>query len=370
MSWSMTSRYGNICSWARRKLSRDCKTRGLAIMRKVKVERAVGMVLAHDITRIVPGEFKGVGFKRGHVVTEEDIPELLKLGKQSLFVMNLGNSRLHEDEAATRIARAISGDGVRWTSPSEGKSALVATREGLLRVNPSALLRINRMGDIIVSTLKTDSPCNDGQTVAATRIIPLTISKRRIERLELMADRFRPIIEVRPYRRLKVGAVVTGSEIFEGLIKDEFDRYVGQKLSHYGCQLQRKVVVRDDPSAISRAITGLKELGCELIVTTGGLSVDPDDVTRRGVRMTGARIVIYGTPILPGAMFLYARLDGTPILGLPACVYYHPTTIFDLMLPRILAGVEITRDDVAAMGHGGLCMNCPECRYPICPFGK
>lgn len=334
------------------------------------MQKAVGMVLAHDITRIVPGEFKGVGFKRGHVVTEEDIPELLKLGKQSLFVMNLGNSRLHEDDAATRIARAISGDGVRWTSPSEGKSSLVATRKGLLRVNPSALLRINRMGDIIVSTLKTDFPCKEGQTVAATRIIPLTIPKRKIERLELMAQKLRPVIEVLPYRRLKVGAVVTGSEIFDGLIKDEFDRYIGQKLSEHGCQLQRKIVVRDDASVIARAISELKDLGCELIVTTGGLSVDPDDVTRRGVRMTGARVIIYGTPILPGAMFLYARLDGTPILGLPACVYYHQTTIFDVMFPRILAGVEITKDEVAAMGHGGLCMSCPQCRYPICPFGK
>lgn len=339
-------------------------------MRKVKVERAIGMVLAHDITRIVPGEFKGVGFKRGHVVTEEDIPELLKLGKHSLFVMNLGNSRLHEDDAAMRIARAISGDGVRWTAPSEGKSSLVATREGLLRVNPSALLKINRMGDIIVSTLKTDFPCKEGQPVAGTRIIPLTIPKRKIERLELLADRFRPVIEVLPYRRLKVGAVVTGSEIFDGLIKDEFDRYIGRKLSEYGCQLQRKIVVRDEASAISHAISELRDLGCELIVTTGGLSVDPDDVTRMGVRMTGARVVVYGTPILPGAMFLYARLDGIPILGLPACVYYHSTTIFDLIFPRVLAGVEITKDDVAAMGHGGLCMNCRECKYPICPFGK
>jgi len=339
-------------------------------MRKVNVERAVGMVLAHDITRIVPGKFKGVGFKKGHIVTKEDIPELLKLGKRSLFVMNLGNSRLHEDEAALRIARAISGEGLRWTDPSEGKSAIISERDGLLRVKPSALLRINRMGDIIVSTLKTDFPCKEGQTVAATRIIPLTIPKRRIERLERLAERFRPVIDVLPYRRLRVGAVVTGSEIFEGLIKDEFDHYVGRKLTEYGCRLEKKIVVRDDAGDISDAIAELRGLGCELIVTTGGLSVDPDDVTRRGVRKAGAKVIVYGTPILPGAMFLYARLDGTPILGLPACVYYHSTTIFDLMLPRILAGVEVTRDDVAAMGHGGLCMNCHECRYPVCPFGK
>ncbi len=339
-------------------------------MRKVDVEKAVGMVLAHDITRIVPGKFKGVGFKKGHVVREEDIPELLKLGKRSLFALQLGDKQVHEDEAALRIARAICGDGLRWTQPSEGKSNMVSERDGLLKVNTAGLLRINRLGEIIVSTLKSNFPCRKGQTVAGTRIIPLVIPRRKLERLEALAGKFRPIIEVRPYKGLRVGGLVTGSEIAGGLIKDEFDRYVGEKVKAYGCKLVKKLVVTDDPGAIAEAILELKRLGCELILTTGGLSVDPDDVTRKGVRRAGARIIVYGTPVLPGAMFLYARLNGTRILGLPACVYYHATTIYDLMLPRVLAGEEITRDDVAAMGHGGLCLNCERCQYPVCPFGK
>jgi hypothetical protein len=339
-------------------------------LRKVSVEDAVGMVLAHDITRIVPGEFKGVGFKKGHIVREEDIPEMLKLGKRSLYVLQLGEKKVHEDEAALRIARAICGDGVRWSQPSEGKSSIVSERNGLLKVNPAGLLRINKLGEIIVSTLKTNFPCRKGQTVAGTRIIPLAIPRRKLERLEALAGTFRPIIQVLPYRALRVGGVVTGSEIAGGLIKDEFDRYVREKVKAYGCRWVKKLVVTDDPSAIADAITELKRLGCELILTTGGLSVDPDDVTRKGVQRAGAKILVYGTPILPGAMFLYARLNGTRILGLPACVYYHPTTIYDLMLPRVLAGEEITRSDVAAMGHGGLCLNCERCQYPVCPFGK
>jgi len=338
--------------------------------RKVRVEDAVGMVLAHDITRIVPGEFKGVGFRRGHIIKEEDIPELLKLGKDYLYALHIPNTHLHEDDAALRIARAICGAGLRWTEPSEGKSSIITERDGLLKINAAGLLRINRMGNIIVSTLKTNFPCRKDQVVAATRIIPLTISRKRIERLEAIAERFHPVITVVSYRTLRVGAVVTGSEIYKGLVKDGFERFVGKKLRRYGCEVVRKILVPDDPRRIADAILELRDLGCELILATGGLSVDPDDVTVQGVRKAGARIVIYGTPILPGAMFLYAHLAGIPILGLPACVYYHPTTIFDLVLPRVLAGDEITKREIAEMGHGGLCMNCQRCRFPVCPFGK
>ena len=340
------------------------------MMKKIPLKKAIGTVLAHDITRIVAGEFKGVGFKKGHIITHADIPELLKLGKKSLYVLNLSEKQLHEDDAARRIARAICGDGLVWTEPREGKTNIQSDKDGLLKIHSGGLLRINRMGDVIISTLKNHFPCKSGQTVAATRIIPLTIPTQRIERVESLAGRLGPIIRILPYKKMKVGGVVTGSEIYEGLVQDGFDSYVGNKVRAHGSELIKKIQVPDDDQAIARAILELKDLGCDLILTTGGLSVDPDDVTRKGVKKAGAQILFYGTPILPGAMFLYARLDGTPILGLPACVYYHPATIFDLFLPRVLAGEEITREDRAAMGHGGLCLNCPKCRFPVCPFGK
>jgi molybdenum cofactor synthesis domain-containing protein len=343
--------------------------RGLA-MQKIRVEKAVGTVLAHDITRIIPGKFKGVGFKKGHVVREEDIAELLKLGKRFLYVLKLSGDELHEDDAALRIARAIAGENLSWTEPREGKSNIVSDCDGLLKVNTAGLLKINKLGSIIVATLKTNFPCRKGQIIAGTRIIPLTIPAKKITRLEKLAAGSRPILQILPYRKMRVGGVVTGSEIYNGLIKDEFDRYVKQKVVNYGCEFVKKIVVPDDAGAISRAIRELKDLGCELILTTGGLSVDPDDVTRKGVRKAGAKIISYGSPILPGAMLLYALLDGKPILGLPACVYYSPSTAFDLILPRVLAGEEITRSKVAEAGHGGLCMHCDSCRYPVCPFGK
>jgi hypothetical protein len=339
-------------------------------MKKIKVEKAVGMVLAHDITRIVPGKFKGVGFKKGHLVRPQDVPELLKIGKRHIFVLNLADNQVHEDDAALRIAKAVSGEKLRWTDPKEGKSNINSPTNGLLKVNPAGLLKINKMGNLIVATLKNNFPCRQDQTVAATRIIPLVISRPKIERLEAIARDYYPIIAVKPYRTLRVGAVVTGSEFYDGLAKDEFDSYVGRKIKEYGSRVVKKINVPDEPGAIADAIGECKRFGCDVIITTGGMSVDPDDVTRKGVRKLGAKIIVYGSPILPGAMFLYAFIDDTPILGLPACVYFHSSTIFELVFPRVLAGEQITKAEIAAMGHGGLCMNCDVCRFPVCPFGK
>ncbi len=339
-------------------------------MRKIGIEKAVGMVLAHDITRIIPGKFKGVGFKKGHIVQEQDIPDLLQLGKRSLYVLDLTEKQLHEDDAAMRIAESVCGRELRWSKPSEGKSNIISQAGGLLKIHTKGLLKINKLGNIIISTLKNNFPVKKNQTVAATRIIPLVISRKKIETLEAIAARNNPIIEVLPYKSLKVGAVVTGSELYQGLVKDAFDKYVGNKVSSFGSSVIEKIVVPDEPESITGAINKLKNIGCDLILTTGGLSVDPDDVTKKGIKKAGARIIFYGSPILPGAMFLYALMDNIPILGLPACVFYHSSTVFDLLLPRVLAGDEITKDGIAAMGQGGLCLNCQECRYPVCPFGK
>jgi molybdenum cofactor synthesis domain-containing protein len=339
-------------------------------MKKVKVENAVGMVLVHDITRIIPGKFKGVGFKKGHIVRKDDVPELIKLGKKHLYVLNLSANHLHEDDAALRIARAICGKRLHWTDPVEGKSNIISEADGIVKVDRAALLKINKLGKIIVSTLKNNFPVQKDQIVAATRIIPLTLNVKKIERLENIARKQHPVIRIMPYRHLKVGAVVTGTEIYEGLIQDEFDKYVAKKVSAYGSRIVKKILVPDKVEAIAKAVGELKDLGCDLILTTGGLSVDPDDLTRQGVKKIGAEVVAYGAPVLPGAMFLYARLKDTPILGLPACVYYHESTIFDLMFPRVLAGDNISKNEIAEMGHGGLCLNCDRCQFPVCPFGK
>jgi hypothetical protein len=339
-------------------------------IRQIRVEDAVGQVLAHDMTRIVPGKFKGVGFRRNHRVRPEDIPELLKIGKKHLYVIELDEEHIHEDDSALRIAAAICGQNLHWTEPKEGKSNIISNINGLLEIDVEGLLQINSIGEVTVSTIKTGMPCKEGQIIASTRIIPLFTEIQRIEKLENIAKNHRPVLQVWPYILSRIGLVVTGSEVQAGLVADESDKWVAARLRDYRCELVKKVVTSDDTGQIAAAISTLKDEGCELIITTGGLSVDPDDVTRKGVRDAGAEIISYGSPILPGAMFLNARLGDIPIMGLPAAVFYYPRTVYDLMLPRLLAGKQPTAADIAAMGHGGLCMNCEVCHFPECPFGR
>ena len=340
-------------------------------MQKIKVENAIGTVLSHDITRIKRGEFKGPAYKKGHIIREEDIAELRSLGKNYLYVMELGADQLHEDDAARRIAPAISGQGLAFSEPTEGKINISAEYAGLFKVNVDALLTVNRMEKIIVATLKNNFPCEKGRIVAGTRIIPLTIAKERIDALEALTETIEePILAVKAYRPLKVGAVVTGSEVYKGLITDDFGPSIGKKLLDAGCTLLKKILVPDNEKKIAEAILELQSLGCELIITTGGLSVDPDDLTRSGVLATGAKSIFYGSPVLPGAMLMVSYLGEIPIISLPACVFYFKRTVFDLIFPRFLAGESVTGDEIAAMGHGGLCMNCEVCHYPVCSFGR
>lgn len=335
----------------------------------IKVENAVGTVLAHDITRIVPGISKGVGFKKGHIVCAEDIPELLKTGKRHLFILDLPPDRLHENTAAHRIAGAVADPALEHKGPHEGKISIVSPSAGLVKINTSGLLSINSLDDIILSTLRNNFRCSAGQVIAGTRILPLTIDRAAIEKVETIAGKHWPIIQVKPFRCLRIGAVITGSEVYDGLVEDGFDKHVGSKITALGSEVVRKILVPDDTGRIAGAICDLMAERCDLIIATGGLSVDPDDVTRMGVREAGFKIDFYGSPVLPGAMFLYAHSKGVPLLGLPACVFYHKTTMFDIILSRVLAGDTVTREEIAGMGHGGLCLQCKVCRYPVCPFG-
>jgi hypothetical protein len=338
-------------------------------MRKVKAQEAIGMVLGHDVTRIVPGKFKGAVLKKGHILQEEDIPVLLDTGNDYIYVLELPEGELHEDDAGMRLAQAIAGPGIAYAPPEEGKVPLQARWQGVLHVDVPLLTWINSQGAIIVATLHNHTPCQEGQTVAATRIIPLTIGEEKIKAVEERC-KGQVMIDILPYRLKKVGVVVTGNEVYHGRIKDSFDEMVGGKIRDYGATVVEKLLAPDDTAEIARALLQVKEGGAEVLITTGGLSIDPGDVTRMGIKEAGAEIISYGAPVLPGAMFLYALLDGVPVLGLPACVFYYKTTIFDLIFPRVLAGEIIQREAIIQMGHGGLCMGCEVCRFPVCPFGK
>jgi hypothetical protein len=336
----------------------------------IETEKAVGKVLCHDMTQIVKGVYKGPRFKKGHVIRPEDVPVLLSMGKHQISLLELDPGELHEEEAGLRIAKAVAGSGLTLKGPSEGRFDLIAQEAGLLQVNASQLLKINRIPEIAVVTLHDLTPVKKGERVAGAKVVPLVIKKKFVERVEKYAEKAFPIITIVPYMKVKVGGVITGREVCEGRIEDGFGPVLRDKAKAFGLDSPEITYVVDDEEKISHAILEHLGKGCELILVTGGMSVDPDDVTPSSIRKTGAEIIKYGAPVMPGAMFLMAYKGDVPIIGVPGCAMYADTTILDLLLPRVLTGERITADEIARFGHGGLCRNCAECVYPNCALGK
>ena len=399
-----------------------------ADFRTIPITEAVGLVLAHDITEIRPGQFKGRAFKKGHRIRPEDICHLQRLGKERLFVLEIAGDELHEDDAAWLIAKSLMGEGVAIRGePKEGKIEIVADRDGLLKIHREALLKFNLLGDVMCATLHDNTLVKKGQTVAGTRAIPLVVKKKIVEEAVRIAQGARQksdasetgqeqraaedaealprtgVIEVRQVRSPRAGIVITGNEIYHGRIQDAFAPILVKKMEQYGGEIVGIQYAPDDVSCIEERLRDLLTAGADLLLATGGMSVDPDDVTRLAIRRLGATGITYGSAVLPGAMVLVgtvptlpseteARSQGSeeggnsgntervqplsrvrsavPILGIPACGLYHEITVVDLILPRILAGERIGRRELAELGHGGLCLQCRPCRYPVCPFGK
>lgn len=362
------------------------------VTKKLAVVEAVGTVLAHDITEIRPGEFKGRAFRKGHIIREEDISHLQRLGKENLFVLNVADDEMHEDEAAHALANALMGDGVQIKGePNEGKINIIAARDGLLTINQDALLEFNMLGDVMCATLHGNTVVKKGQTVAATRAIPLVVKRSAVQAAVKIGDQAGRIIQVREIRKPKAGVVITGNEVYYGRVKDAFSSVIAEKIKAVNGEIVGMYYAPDDEAFIEARLSELINAGADLLITTGGMSVDPDDVTRFAIENLGASDITYGSAVLPGAMFLVGYLSREnrakgmeqkpsapcalpsaeiPVLGIPACGMYAKTTVFDFVLPRVLAGEKIGRRELAELGHGGLCMKCDSCHYPVCPFGK
>ena len=361
--------------------------------KKLPVNDAVGTVLAHDITEIRPGEFKGRAFKKGHVIRKEDVCHLQRLGKEHLFVLDIAGDEMHEDDAAYALAYALMGGGVKMKGePREGKINIIAEIDGLLKVDEDALLAFNMLGDVMCATLHNNMIVRKGQTVAGTRAIPLVVKKRIVEEAVSICKKASPthprgrdggVVQVKEIRKPKAGVVITGNEVYYGRVRDAFSSVITEKIRAVGGEIAGIYYAPDDEAFIEARLKELIYAGADMLITTGGMSVDPDDVTRFAIKKLGAAEITYGSAALPGAMFLVAYLTSSiyppgqegqgwdiPVLGIPACGMYAKTTVFDIVLPRVLAGERIGRRELAELGHGGLCMKCETCRYPICPFGK
>ena len=337
-------------------------------MKKVKVQDAIGMTLCHDITAMVDG-FKGAAFKRGHVITQEDIPKLLDIGKQHVFIWEENAGEIHEEDAARRLSQMTTVDGAHYGSVSEGKIQLFADQDGMFRVDKALLAAVNRIGDITITTLPDHYPVKAGDRLASMRIVPLVTEERQIAEAEALCAG-KQLYDLRPFKPLKVGIIITGSEIYHGRIKDKFERVARAKLAHYPAEILGVHVCDDELDMIVGAGRALLAEGAELLIFSGGMSVDPDDLTPSAIREIGAEIISYGVPSQPGNMTLVAYLDQAALLGVPGAAISRPTTIFDVLLPQIFCGDPLTKDNLIRLGEGGLCQMCDNCHFPNCTFGR
>lgn len=342
-------------------------------MKCVKTQDAVGHVLCHDITQIIKDIKKGTAFRKGHIVTEEDIPVLLSLGKDNLYIWEKTEGILHENEAAEYLRDICMNENMIQSEVKEGKIELIAEIDGLLKIDVDKLRAVNSLGEMMIATRHTNTTVKKGDKLVGTRIIPLLIEQEKMEKAKEVAGD-RPILSLIPFKKKKVGIVTTGNEVFYGRIKDTFGPVVAEKVKEFGADVIGQTIVNDDMEKITKAVEEFIEQGADMVLCTGGMSVDPDDKTPGAIKNTGARIVSYGAPVLPGAMMLlaYYEKDGRelPIVGLPGCVMYAKRTVFDLVLPRLMADDMVTSDDLAGLGLGGLCLSCDVCTFPNCGFGK
>lgn len=336
-------------------------------MKKIRVEDAVGMELCHDITAMRDG-FKGAAFKRGHVIAEEDIPKLLDLGKRTVYVWEENAGEIHEEDAALRMAAMAPVEGAHYTDPSEGKVLLIADKRGMLRVDSQLLKEINSIGDITIATLRDHYPIEEGMRLASMRIVPLVTKETQIiEAEQLCAGK--KLLELKEYQNKKIGVIITGSEVYSGRIKDKFEPVVRAKMKHYPAEILGVTICDDDLSMITDAARNYIEMGADFLIFTGGMSVDPDDLTPTAIRQLGADIISHGVPSQPGNMTLVAYLNDIAILGVPGAAISLPTTVFDVLLPQIFTGDKLTKEDLIRLGEGGLCQLCKTCHYPNCTFG-
>ncbi|MFA7165057.1 MAG: FmdE family protein [Desulfoplanes sp.] len=340
-------------------------------IRTIASEKAQGKKIVHDMTRIEPGKSKGAAFRKGATFDVGDLCRLQKMGRNQVYVheKDVSDQWVHENTCARAFARAMAGPGVLSEGdPREGKMTLMAEYDGLLKVASETLATFNSCPGVMVACRKGWTLVKKGDEIAGTRAIPLYLQQPLFQQACAVLEHH-AIFQILPLKKAKTGVLITGDEIFNGTIEDRFEEVIRTKLDAFGCPLQKVIFAPDQREAIRDAALQLLAEGCDLIITTAGLSVDPGDVTRHGLVDAGACDLIYGIPVLPGAMSLVGKIGTARLLGVPACALFFKRTALDLLLPRLLTSAEITRDDLARMGEGGLCLGCTTCHFPNCSFG-
>lgn len=336
-------------------------------MRLVPTEKSIGKVLSCDLTQYLEGAPEKIAFKKGHLVEKGDISKLLDIGRTQLFVSEVPEGFIHENEAAALLARHVCAEGIELSASVTGKVMISAAKDGVFKVDRNGLVEFNMYDGVALSCIHANQFVRKGTEIAAVKVIPLFEDE---EVLNVIKSKISPIVSVKSLSNTKVGLVVTGNEVFHNRIKDRATSILERKISKFGSTIIDRYIKPDLVTDIKNAIVNLHERGAELIVVVGGMSVDPDDVTPSAIVKSGAEVVISKAPTNRGAAFVLSYLNGAIVLGVPACIVHYEITIFDLLLPRILSDEILTKKDVIELAYGGLCSNCVECKFPNCSFGK
>ena len=339
-------------------------------MKKIPVEKAVGIKLCHDITQIIPGKFKGPAFRKGHIVQKEDIEKLKKIGKEYLYIWQPEEGEIHENEASLRMSEVVAGENIELTEAIEGKITLKSLIRGLFKVKSELLYEINSMENITIPCLPNNFRVEKGQGLSGVRIVPLVIQEEKIINIEELCQKKGKAFAVKKYKKLKVGIITTGNEIHKGLIKDVFGPLLRDKFSYFGAEIKGQIYCPDNTEEIKKAISYFSQQEVDLIALSGGMSVDPDDLTPGAIRESGAKVITYGVPVQPGNMFMLAYLGNKTLIGIPGASLYYKNTILDIIIPRIFAGDILNKKDFVILGEGGFCSTCAVCHYPFCYFGR
>ena len=339
------------------------------MIKKIKTEEAIGYPLLHDITGIMPDGFKGVLFKRNHIIKDEDIETLKDIGKEHIYVGELEENEVHEEDAISELIPYLFGENIKSSKPSEGKINLTSTIDGLFLINSKALYNLNSIGDYTLATIPNYYKVKENQKLVGARIVPLWTDRQRVEKAKEICKENFPLFEVKEFKSLKIGIIITGDEVFYGRIEDKFERVLRNKFSEYKSEILDVKFCPDDLEKIQEALNYYMDKNADLVIFTGGMSVDPDDLTPTAIRKSGADVLFQGVPIQPGNMLTVGKLKNAYLVGVPGASIKSPVTSFDILLPRIFAGVEINKEDFIKMGEGGLCQNCQVCTYPVCYFG-
>ncbi|MDR0886684.1 MAG: molybdopterin-binding protein [Clostridiales Family XIII bacterium] len=341
-------------------------------MKIVKTEDAVGCIVAHDMTQIIPGKYKGEPFKVGHVIQESDIPVLLSIGKEHVYVQESSDQEddveVHEDAAAAFLYELAADMHMHPTEVSAGRINAIANVDGIFRTDTARLFALNSLPDVTVSARHNYSIVHQGDMLFGARVTPLSVPRTILEEATHVVGEA-PICKIYPFKQKKVGIVTTGKEVYDGIIEDGFAPVLRNKLAGYDYEEMGQVILPDEHERTTKAILDFIDQGADIILVTGGMSVDPDDRTPLAIKNTGAQIITYGTPIFPGAMLMLAYLGNVAILGVPGGAVFSKRTTLDILLPRLMADIKVSLDDINRLGNGGLCLLCKTCIFPNCGFG-